>query len=35
MIRVAMMWISTPASIERRAEVGDELASPDLRSKLD
>jgi len=35
MIRVAKTWISTAAAIERRLSMGDELALPDLRSKLD
>jgi hypothetical protein len=35
MIRVAKTWASTAAAIERRLSMGDELALPDLRSKLD
>jgi hypothetical protein len=35
MIRVARTWVSTAAAIERRLSMGDELALPDLRSKLD
>jgi hypothetical protein len=35
MIRVAKSWVSTAAAIERRLSMGDELALPDLRSKLD
>ena len=35
MIRVAKTWMNTAAAIERRLSMGDELALPDLRSKLD
>jgi hypothetical protein len=35
MIRVAKTWVSTAAAIEQRLAMGDELALPDLRSKLD
>ena len=35
MIRVAKSWMSTAAAIERRLSMGEELALPDLRSKLD
>jgi hypothetical protein len=35
MIRIAKTWMSTAAAVERRLSMGDELALPDLRSKLD
>ena len=35
MIQIAKTWTSTAAAIERRLSMGDELALPDLRSKLD
>jgi hypothetical protein len=35
MIRVAKTWMSTASAIEQRLSMGDELALPDLRSKLD
>ena len=35
MIRVATSWMAIAAAIERRLSVGDELALPDLRNKLD
>jgi len=35
MIRVAKSWMHTAAAIDRRLAMGDDLAFPDLRSKLD
>jgi hypothetical protein len=35
MLKVAKTWMSTASAIERRVAEGSELASPDLRSKLD
>jgi hypothetical protein len=35
MIRVARHWMNTASAIERRLAAGDELALPDLRTKLD
>ena len=35
MIGIAKSWTRTAAAIERRLLMGDELALPDLRSKLD
>jgi len=35
MIRIAKTWMNTAAAIERRIDAGDELAVPDLRTKLD
>ena len=34
-LRVARMWMNTASCIERRVADGCELASPDLRTKLD
>ena len=35
MIQIAKTWTGTAAAIERRLSMGEELALPDLRSKLD
>ena len=35
MIRVAQSWMAIAAALERRLSANDELALPDLRSKLD
>jgi hypothetical protein len=35
MVQLAKTWISTASAIERRITNGEELAHPDLRSKLD
>ena len=35
MIQIAKTWMGTAAAIERRLSMGEELALPDLRSKLD
>jgi hypothetical protein len=35
MLRVARMWMNIASDIERRVADGWELASPDLRTKLD
>jgi hypothetical protein len=35
MIRVAKHWMNTASAIQRRLVAGDELALPDLRTKLD
>jgi hypothetical protein len=35
MIQIARTWTGTAAAIERRLSMGEELALPDLRSKLD
>lgn len=35
MVRVAKTWMNTASAIERRLDAGDELAVPDLRTKLD
>ena len=33
-MQVSKMWLDTAVHIERRIALGDELASPDLRGKL-
>jgi hypothetical protein len=35
MVQLAKTWMSTASAIERRIANGEELAHPDLRSKLD
>lgn len=35
MIRAAQSWMAIAAALERRLSASDELALPDLRSKLD
>jgi hypothetical protein len=35
MVQLAKTWMSTASAIERRASSGYQLASPDLRAKLD
>ena len=35
MVQIAKTWMGTASAIERRVSHGDELACPDLRSKLD
>ena len=35
MVQIAKTWMGTAAALERRLSMGDELALPDLRSKLD
>ena len=35
MIRIAKSWMNTASAIERHVEAGEELAVPDLRTKLD
>jgi len=35
MVRLAKTWMSTASAIEQRIANGEELAYPDLRSKLD
>jgi hypothetical protein len=34
-MQVSKMWLDTAIQIQRRIALGDELAMPDLRSKLD
>jgi hypothetical protein len=35
MVQIARTWMGTASAIDRRISSGDELACPDLRSKLD
>jgi len=35
MLTIAATWVKLAAAIERRVALGDELALPDLRTKLD
>jgi hypothetical protein len=35
MVQIAKTWMGTASAIDRRIANGDELACPDLRSKLD
>ena len=34
-MQVSKMWLDTAIHIQRRIALGDELATPDLRTKLD
>jgi hypothetical protein len=35
MVQIAKMWMRTASAIDHRVAMGDQLASPDLRNKLD